>query len=46
MNYAKIWANVEDIVIKYVYDYMKYDGKYKHLKESNALVEADLDRTY
>ncbi len=46
MNYTKIWANTEDMILKYVYPYVKQDGKYKYLKDKDALTESDLDIEY
>jgi hypothetical protein len=46
MNYTKIWANTEDMILKHVYPKMKHDGRYKYLKDDDALAESDLDLEY
>jgi hypothetical protein len=45
MNYSNIWANLEEMILKYVHTTMKSDGKYNNLR-SNPLTDADLDLVY
>ncbi len=45
MNYARIWANIEDVILKYIHTTMKSDGQYNILR-SNPLTDADLDLVY
>jgi hypothetical protein len=44
-NYFTIWANIENMLLKYVHDSMKKDGKYSNLKD-DPLNESDLDMEY
>ena len=43
---TKIWANIEEILLKYKYTHMKKDDKFKNLKRNDSLTEEDLDIPY